>query len=403
MSESRVKIIPPGRTIGIWGGGQLGRMLTTAGRQMGYRFITLDPTEDSPCGQAADEQILASFENVEAARDMAKRTDVITYEFENVDAKVAALLEEEAYVPQGSELLRITQHRLREKQALQDAGAQVAPYAAVHSEQELLAAAKQIGLPAVLKTVTGGYDGKGQVVIRSEDDIPNAFQTLAAHQKSATTIELVLEKFIPFIKELSVIAARNPQGELQVFPAAENVHINNILHLSIVPPQIPIDTAKRAEQLAMQIASALHICGLLAVELFLTAEGQLYVNELAPRPHNSGHYTMDACDISQFEQHIRAICGLPLAKPRLLSPVVMVNVLGQHLEPLQEALQDYPKWIGEDAQITAKWHLYGKHEAKPNRKMGHVNIIAPEIQQALDWVDRLGIWQTEQYERMNKS
>ncbi|MDF2648735.1 MAG: phosphoribosylaminoimidazole carboxylase, ATPase subunit [Paenibacillus sp.] len=381
------KVIKPGGTIGILGGGQLGRMLALAGRNMGYRFVTLDPTDDAPCGQVADEQIQADFDDVEAARRLAALSDVITYEFENVDAHVTNILMNESYVPQGSELLYTTQHRLREKRAIEAADVPVAPYAEIKSADELKEAVLRFGTPCVLKTATGGYDGKGQWVLRSLDEVEEAYETL-----SRAKTELVLEQFIHFDKELSVIAARSPRGEVKAFPAAENIHVHNILHQSIVPARIPVEVQKEAEELAVRIAESLGVIGLIAVELFLTKDGQLYVNELAPRPHNSGHYTMEACRTSQFEQHVRAICNLPLGSTELLTPVVMVNLLGEHIEPLQELI-DRPDFLEHsELGVSAKVHLYGKKEAKEKRKMGHINLLTSDVAKALTWIEQTSIW-----------
>lgn len=381
------KTILPGSTIGVLGGGQLGRMLALAGRAMGYRFATLDPTPDSPLGQVADEQIVAAYHDAEAARKLAAGSDVITYEFENVDAAVAGMLMSESYVPQGSELLYTTQHRLREKRAIEAAGVKVAPYREIRSAEELGEAVREFGIPSVLKTATGGYDGKGQWVIRSEGEIQEAYDTLARAKT-----ELVLEKFIPFEKEISVIAARSPRGEVRAFPVAENVHVDNILHLSIVPARAPAEVLAEAERMAIRIAESMQAIGLLAVEMFLTRDGELFVNELAPRPHNSGHYTMEACRTSQFEQHVRAICNLPLGPVELLTPVVMVNILGEHVAPLLE-------WMGEEAGlpegVAAKVHLYGKHEAKTKRKMGHVNLLTDDVDKAIRWTESSAIWQAD--------
>jgi 5-(carboxyamino)imidazole ribonucleotide synthase len=383
-SIGRDRVILPGGTIGILGGGQLGRMLAIAGRNMGYRFVTLDPTEDSPCGQAADRQIVAAYDDAEAAQRLAQQSDVITYEFENVDADVAAMLERDSYVPQGSQLLYTTQHRLREKKAVEQAGVPVAPYRQIASEDELREAVQELGLPCVLKTATGGYDGKGQWVIRSADEVEAAYAEL-----SRAKTELVLEKFIRFEREISVIAARSVRGEIKAFPPSENIHVNNILHISIAPARISNKVAQEAERLAVRIAESLGVVGLIAVEMFLSPDGQLYVNELAPRPHNSGHYTMEACSTSQFEQHIRAVCNLPLGRTELLIPVVMVNVLGEHVEPL---LQWMPEQEGLPFNITAKVHLYGKHEAKNKRKMGHVNLLTDNVEDALQWISNSPIW-----------
>lgn len=388
-AERSGKVIPPGGTIGVLGGGQLGRMLATAGAQMGYRFVTLDPTPESPCGLVSARQIVAAYDNAEAARELAAESDVITYEFENVDADVAAMLMRESYVPQGSELLRTTQHRLREKRAVEAAGARVAPYREIASEADLAAGVREFGTPSVLKTATGGYDGKGQWVLRSPDEVPAAYEAL-----SRAGTELVLERFIRFEREISVIAARSPKGEVRTFPPAENVHVDNILHVSIVPARIADETAREAERLAVRIAESLGVVGLVAVEMFVAANGELYVNELAPRPHNSGHYSMDACTTSQFEQHIRAVCNLPLAPAKLLTPVVMVNVLGEHVEPLLA-------WLADDASaaeaaasgVVPKVHLYGKREAKRGRKMGHVNVLAERVADALAWIEKTQIWE----------
>lgn len=415
-SANQQQEITSGATIGILGGGQLGRMLTLAGTNLGYRFITLDPTPNSPCGQIA-EQIVAHYDDQVAARKLAECSDVITYEFENVDSGVAALLEELSYVPQGSRLLYTTQHRLREKRAIEAAGATVAPYVEIRSEQQLREAVKQLGLPSVLKTTTGGYDGKGQWVIRSEAQISQAYAEL-----SRAGTELVLEQFIPFVKELSVIAARSPRGEIRTFPVAENIHVDNILHISIVPARIDEEIRREAKRLAAQITESMKAVGLLAVEMFLTKEGKLYVNELAPRPHNSGHYTMEACTTSQFEQHVRAICNLPLGEVRLLSPVVMVNVLGEHVEAVKEALATGCWHIGDmdeplaysgtgksakkdgsfetskvsvTGRVVPKVHLYGKAGMAPKRKMGHINLLCDDVQDGLDFIRQTNIWRNQ--------
>ncbi|MFS0558877.1 5-(carboxyamino)imidazole ribonucleotide synthase [Brevibacillus sp. 179-C9.3 HS] len=379
MTTKDSKQIKPGSTLGILGGGQLGRMIALAGRAMGYRFVTMDPTADAPCGQTADRQIVASYDDVEAAMQLASVSDVISYEFENVDAQVAEVLESRAYVPQGSRLLRITQNRIREKTAIREIGIPVAPFCVVNSLEDLQEAVRELGLPAVMKTATGGYDGKGQWVLRSEAELAEAYDTLS---KAGT--ELIVEQFVPFKMELSVIAARNPAGELAVFPVSENIHQENILHLSIVPARISAEVAARAEEIARTIVEKLDVVGLIAVELFLTEDGQLYVNELAPRPHNSGHFTMDACVTSQFEQHVRAVCNLPLGSTELLSSVVMVNILGEHLQPVIDQIDKLPR--------TAKLHLYGKAESKAKRKMGHINVLAPTVEEALTLIDELKIW-----------
>jgi len=374
-----VKVIKPGSTIGILGGGQLGRMISIAGRNMGYRFITLDPTPDSPCGQAADQQIISSFSDLKAAQELADSSDVITYEFENVDSNVASLLENTSFVPQGSELLRITQNRIREKSTLQSYDVPVAPFLVIESENDIHKAVDCYGFPSIMKTATGGYDGKGQWIIKSTDDIPNAIETWKNAGK-----DMIIEKFIPFSKELSVIVARNIQGQTKTFPVAENIHVNNILHQSIVPARITVEQQEKAEKISLKVAESLQVIGLIAIEMFLTNDGEIIVNELAPRPHNSGHYSMDACITSQFEQHIRAICGLPLGDTTLLSPIIMVNILGQHLREVLTKINQLPP--------TAKLHLYGKKESVENRKMGHINFLGSSIEQVDQQIKDLNIW-----------
>jgi len=377
--EKNYPVIPPGSTIGILGGGQLGRMIALAGRAMGYRFATLDPTEDCPCGQVSDVEITAAYNDVQAAAKLAEISHVITYEFENVDAKVASILEKQSFVPQGSQLLRITQNRISEKTTLHGHGIPVAPFRVVTSGEEAKEAVAQLGVPAVMKTATGGYDGKGQIVIRQLEEAPAAYRELAGWNT-----EIIIEQFIPFIKEVSVIAARSGRGEVKTFPVSENVHVENILHLSIVPARVPEKVLEKAAQLAVQVAEKLNVIGLIAVEMFVTAEGEILVNELAPRPHNSGHYTMDACVTSQFEQHIRAICNLPLGSTKLLSPVVMVNILGEHVEPVLNKINQLPDRV--------KLHLYGKKECKVKRKMGHLNVLADSVEEALEQIQQLEIW-----------
>ncbi|WP_430159559.1 5-(carboxyamino)imidazole ribonucleotide synthase [Paenibacillus thiaminolyticus] len=378
-------VLAPGATVGVLGGGQLGRMLALDGVRLGYRFVALDPAADAPCAAVAD-LICADYGDEEGLAELAARSDVITYEFENVDAAAVERLERAAPVPQGSRLLRLAQHRLREKEALQAAGIPVAPFAAVASADDVRRALQAFGGAGVLKTATGGYDGKGQRTLRQESEAEAAYAEL-----SALAPELVLEAFVPFEHELSVIAARSPRGEIAVFPAAENIHREHILHLSIVPARIPAGVQAEAEQLARRIAEALDVVGLIAVEMFLTADGQLLVNELAPRPHNSGHYTMDACCTSQFEQHLRAICNLPLGPTDLVSSVVMANLLG-------EDAADMVQWFRTDDPaaerfgVTPKLHWYGKSEAKPKRKMGHVNIVAPDTEAALAWMRESNMW-----------
>ena len=371
------KLILPGETIGIIGGGQLGKMMAQSAKAKGFRVIVLDPTEDCPCGQVADEQIVGSYDDLDKIKQLSEQSDVITYEFENIDADALEWLNKYAYVPQGTELLRVTQDRIEEKRHIEAAGVRVAPYAVVAKVEDVRDGVEKLGLPAVLKTARGGYDGKGQLVIRSKDDMDLA-ETLVSQGTC------VLEKWIPFEKEISVIVTRGTNGETAIFPVAENVHVENILHQTIVPARISMEAETKAVEAAKQIAEALGLIGTLAVEMFLAADDEIYINELAPRPHNSGHYSIEACETSQFEQHIRAVCGWPLGSTNLLKPAVMVNILGQHKQPLLDKIADLQDW---------KIHLYGKKEAKYKRKMGHVTLLRETVEQALTEAEQSGIWE----------
>lgn len=349
----------PNATIGIIGGGQLGRYMAVSAKQMGYRAAVLDPVTQSPCGQVADTEITAAYSDLEAIRQLADISDVVTYEFENIDYDALNQLKEEAYLPQGSDLLLLTQNRETEKKGIVDAGCEVAPYRIIHDQKELEAAIDVLGLPAVLKTCRGGYDGKGQYVIKEKEQLHEATALL-------THGTCILESWVPFQMELSVIVTRSVHGEIAVFPVAENIHQHNILFQSIVPARVDGSIQEKAKELATTLAEKLGLVGTLAVELFLTNEGKLLVNELAPRPHNSGHYTLDLCETSQFEQHIRAICGLPLGGTALLSEGMMVNLLGDEVDIPKE----HPELLKE-----AKLYLYGKHEVKAGRKMGHMTFM----------------------------
>jgi 5-(carboxyamino)imidazole ribonucleotide synthase len=367
--SSLYKTIRPQETIGILGGGQLGRMMALSAREMGLRVVVLEPGEDSPCGQVADQQIFAGYEDREGIQKLAALSDVVTYEFENIDAESASWLEENAHLPQGSRLLAVTQHRLREKETLVKAGVPVAPYRPVPDIDSLRVAISQLGLPCVLKTCRGGYDGKGQVVIKQERDIEKAEQLLNRET------DCVLESWLEFDKEISVILTRSVSGEVKSFPIAENIHKDNILHKTIAPARITKETAEQAKLLAGSIATELELVGTLAVEMFVAKDGSLYVNELAPRPHNSGHYTIEACETSQFDQHVRAVCNWPLGNTDLIKPAVMINILGEHHETV---LSEIGK-LGE-----AKLHLYGKKEAKAKRKMGHITVLGETVEEALE-------------------
>ncbi|MCL2225308.1 MAG: 5-(carboxyamino)imidazole ribonucleotide synthase [Defluviitaleaceae bacterium] len=370
-----MKIIQPYQTIGIMGGGQLARMMCIAAKAMGYKTAVLDPTPNCPAGQVADIEITAAYDDIEAAKKLAEVSDVITYEFENVHYTALAELEKIAYLPQGSEVLKICQHRYTEKKTISDMGIKVADFRLIEKPEDL----ENIEYPCVIKTTRGGYDGKGQMVLRSAADLPAA-------KELAAQAECVLEKFVPFSKEISVIVARSTTGETEVFPVSENIHVNSILHQCIVPARISPALEKEAIDCARKIAENLGATGVLGIEMFVV-DDRIVINEIAPRPHNSGHYTIDACVTSQFEQHIRAVCGLPLAETTLHTPVIMVNILGNHLDKNNlHNLAPYHPLLRH-----GKIHLYGKAEAVNGRKMGHINLLGSH-DEVFKLVDESGIW-----------
>jgi 5-(carboxyamino)imidazole ribonucleotide synthase len=363
----------PGCTIGVMGGGQLGRMFAIAARRMGYRIHTFSPDEDSPTGQLADREVAAAFDDEAAVRDFARGVDVLTFEFENIPAQSVQWAASECVVRPSGNVLHICQNRLREKEFLTRAGIPVVPFAAVANAPELDAAIGQIGLPAVLKTAAFGYDGKGQQRIDAASDAGAAWKACGAQPA-------VLERWLDFDKEISVIIARGLDGATSLFPVCENVHARHILDLTVVPARITRAVAEEARELASRIANELDLVGVLAVEMFLREDGSLMVNELAPRPHNSGHFSFDACVTSQFEQQLRAVCGLPLGSTRLLRPAAMANLLGD-LWSLRE-----PDWRAAAAFPFVKLHLYGKADAKPGRKMGHLVGLGEDVEEALAMV-----------------
>lgn len=360
--------IYPRQTIGILGGGQLGRMMAISAREMGYRIAVLEPKQDSPCGQISDEEVMTAYDDMQGVKKLANMSDVLTYEFENVDLQAAKWLEENAYMPSGSRLLQYTQDREFEKKLIEDSGAHVAPYRIIHHETDLRDALQDIGFPSVIKTCQGGYDGKGQIVLQNDEDVQEALHTFVGEQKA------ILEQWVPFTKEISVIVARSSNGETSTFPVAENIHRDNILFQTIAPARISREIEEKARRMALSLADEFSLIGTLAVEMFLTNDGDIYINEMAPRPHNSGHFTIDACETSQFQQHVRAICGWPLADTELHHSAVMVNILGENMQISFDLIDQYD---------NVKYHLYGKDEPKAKRKMGHVTILADSVEQAL--------------------
>jgi len=363
----------PGATLGVLGGGQLGRMFCMAARNMGYRTVVLDPDAKSPAAEVADQHIQADYTDTAALEEMAQACDAITTEFENVPAESLQFLASRRPVYPSAEAVAIARHRVQEKDYAKQAGLSPAPYAAISTVQDIPAAIAVTGLPAIIKTTTLGYDGKGQVIIQDQAQLEAAFIEFGQ-------VECVLERKMDLALEISVLLARNSRGEVACYPPAENEHRNGILHQSIVPARVAQDIAETARSQAMQLANTLDYAGVLAVEFFITTDNQLIFNEMAPRPHNSGHYTMDAAVVSQYEQQVRIMCDLVPGEARLTSPVVMINLLGD-LWPVQwGACLDNP---------ALKLHLYGKHEARAGRKMGHFNLLATDTDTAIKAADKV--------------
>ena len=351
------------QSIGVIGGGQLGRMFALDAKRMGYDVITLDPQEGSPCGQVADEQIVAAYDDLAAIEELGRRSDVITYEFENIEIRSVRRLESLGYpVTPGSSVLHVTQNRILEKEFAQGAGIPTTPFARVSAPGDLAAAASTVGFPAVIKTVRGGYDGKGQWEASSLDEARAALE-------AASGAELIFEKKVALACELSVIATRNARDEIVVYPVAENTHDRGVLAMTIAPARAEPAIARRAIEIASAVGRGLGIVGTYCVEYFLSTDGELMLNEIAPRPHNSGHYTIDVTPCSQYEQHVRAICDLPLSPPRLLSNAVMMNVLGAGTGDRLTGVADL---LGDPAIVL---HVYGKRHAVARRKMGHFTML----------------------------
>jgi 5-(carboxyamino)imidazole ribonucleotide synthase len=365
----RAQPILPGSTVGVLGGGQLGRMFAMAARRLGYRVHTFAPDSDTPTGQISDVEIQASYDDLDAIRRFARGVDVVTFEFENIPAAAAAAAEEFAIVRPRGFALHIAQHRLREKTFLVEHGFPVTPFAAVSSEADLQSAVVSLGRPAVLKTAAFGYDGKGQVPIGAAAEPLDAFRTLGGQPS-------ILESFIDLACEISVIGARGVGGEWSYFEPIENEHRRHILDVAVAPATVADRIGAEAVDITHAVMDALDYVGILCVEFFVARDGRVLINELAPRPHNSGHLTFDACRTSQFEQQLRAICALPLGSPELLRPAAMANLLGD----LWSAGE--PDWTAALSFSDIKLHLYGKAEARPGRKMGHVTVLADTASEA---------------------
>jgi len=368
-------MITPGKTIGVLGGGQLGRMLAQAAQTLGYRVHVYEPQSHCPAGAVANREINASYEHEHALIDFARGVDVVTYEFENIPAAALAVIAPLVPLHPSAEVLHTTQNRQREKAWLKANGFPHVAYAEA-LDGDIAPAVAQVGLPCVVKTADFGYDGKGQMKLSTSADLEQAAAIFRGRR-------CVVEAWCEFFCELSVIVARSTTGETRAFPVSENIHTHHILDFSIVPARVPTAVAAAAEALAARIAEKIGVVGLLAVELFLTTAGELVVNELAPRPHNSGHWSLDGGETSQFEQHVRAVCGLPLGAVAVREPTVMVNILGDAWKWADGKVVGAPRWAAILAAPRAKLHLYGKAEPRPGRKMGHFTVRAADVATAL--------------------
>jgi 5-(carboxyamino)imidazole ribonucleotide synthase len=368
--------ILPGSTLGILGGGQLGRMFVTAARTMGYEVIVLDPDANSPAGKMASRHIEAAYDDREALDYIALLCAVISTEFENIPAETLEYLANSLPVHPSASALRIAQNRVLEKQFFNDQGLNTAPFLSIDSETDL-SAAEKFEYPAILKTATLGYDGKGQFVCESFDELRAAYRQISPRA-------CVLEKKIDLAKEVSVVLCRSEAGEVSCFPVAQNEHRDGILDFSMIPAELSQQQEDTVIQATHRIADGLNYCGVLAIEFFISSSDEVLVNEMAPRPHNSGHYTLDACETSQFEQQVRMMCGIPAGSVRQHSAAVMWNILGD-IWPQQGT----PAWDEVLRHDNMKLHLYGKTEARAGRKMGHINCLAKDTTEARQQLEDL--------------
>uniref|UniRef100_A0A7C2P5P8 N5-carboxyaminoimidazole ribonucleotide synthase n=1 Tax=Schlesneria paludicola TaxID=360056 RepID=A0A7C2P5P8_9PLAN len=363
------RVIQPGSTLGVLGSGQLGRMFAIAARRLGYRVHVLSPDDDTPTGQVADHEVQAEYLDLDRVARFAQDVDVVTFEFENVPAATTEVCERFVPVRPAGRVLYVTQNRLREKTYLRDAGLPVTPFREVASAAELSAAVGEFGGQGVLKTADWGYDGKGQIAIRSLADAPAAWSRLAADRA-------ILEAFIDFECELSVVAARGLDRQVLTYGPMWNAHRNHILDVSLCPAPLPEAVQRDAAEIARTVVEKLDVVGVLCVEFFLTRDGRLLINETAPRPHNSGHLTIDGHVTCQFEQQVRAVCGLPLGSNQQLRPAAMANLLGDLWSP------GPLDWSRAARYADVKIHLYGKQAARPGRKMGHLTALADSVEEA---------------------
>ncbi len=347
------------KTIGILGGGQLGKMMAMSAKQMGHKIVVLDPSHNCPCSQVADEHIISAYDSEEHIKELGSKTDLITYEFENIPYNVIKKFEKECNIISGHLPLYLSQNRIREKTTIKELNISTPKFSSIKNFQELLSEVKNIKFPCVLKTSEGGYDGKGQVVLRNDNDLVKAKQLL--------TVECIIEEFIDFDKEISILGTRSITGEFSYFSSPENIHKEGILHISISPSSISTEIETKASKILKKIMTELNIVGTLCIELFVVGN-ELYFNEMAPRPHNSYHFTLEGCNTSQFEQHIRAILGYKLGNTDIIRNTIMLNLLGQNISKLSDFLKSS---YNENAYL----HLYGKEEAKKDRKMGHITFV----------------------------
>jgi 5-(carboxyamino)imidazole ribonucleotide synthase len=382
-------------SIGIIGGGQLGKMIAQEAKRMSFRIIVLDPSPDSPASSVSDECIIANFKDGNAITTLASKSDVLTYEIELANSEILEKLEAKNFIIHPSpQTLKIIQNKFRQKSFLKDRGIPVAEFNLIKSETDLVDLCDKFGYPCVLKVCENSYDGRGNYMITSKKNIPEYSDYLSTRQ-------CMVEKFIPFQKEISVMIARNGSGQISSFPIAENIHHNSILDTTIVPARISDTMMAKAEELAEKTMKALKGCGIFGIEMFVTPDEGVVVNEIAPRPHNSGHYSIEACSISQFEQHLRAILDLPLAKPELLSPAVMVNILGPdncNGAYLIKGLKDLLSIGG------IKLHIYGKRITSPRRKLGHITVTANSLEKAIARAHKAkNIIKIEEVKKVNKN
>lgn len=390
-------IILPGSTIGILGSGQLGRMLALAARPFSYNIHVFSPEANSPAGQVADREFVAAYDDLAAVREFAESVDVVTYEFENVPLATAETCAAIVPLRPGAQALRIAQNRLREKRFFADNSLPTVPFAAVHSLADLQAGLAEIGCPAVLKTAVSGYDGKGQIKLNHPDEAANAWQAVGE-------VACILEGWVTFEREVSMVAARDVNGRIAHYNLIENSHHNHILDVSVAPAEVLPQAVVQAEKMVQTVLTALDVVGVLCVEFFLGSDGQLLLNEIAPRPHNSGHLTIEACVTSQFEQQLRTVCGLPVGDTSYLRPAAMANLLGdlwgsaqrrgaeaqrEEVERIMrksvqsaKSADKFPDWTAVLTHPHLKLHLYGKKSARPGRKMGHLTALAASVAEA---------------------